>query len=245
MTADIMMVTYNRLDLTRKTLMSLLETTDQPFNLILVDNSSSDESVEFLKDFCLSHSMNKYFYNYKIIINDENKGIAYARNQCLSASTEKWLVTLDNDVTLPFGWLWQCINILEENKDFGAIGVNFENVNYPLIKRGDKEFQEKVQGNLGQACTVFNRNLHKMLGFFDNLKFYAHEDSLWGCRIRKIGLKLGYLKENGIHLGEGPNDIGNYREFKNKYGIENLPIHHRLYQEYMSGKKSVYVDFKD
>lgn len=241
--ADIMMVTYNRLELTKQTLESLIKTAEYPINLIIVDNNSLDGTVKWIKDFVTAH--HDALVGFKLILNDENRGIAYGRNQCLKASSADWLVTLDNDVILPQGWLKECIELLEENKDFGAIGVNFEKHNFKMIERNGKMFQEKLKGNIGSATMVFNRSIHKMLGFFDSLKFYGHEDSLWGCRVRMLGLKLGYLKENGIHLGEGQNDVGEYREFKNKYGQENLVIHNNLYNDYVLRKKSLFVSFKE
>ena len=54
MTATIMMVTYNRLDLTKKTLEGLFKVTKYPFNLVVVDNASKDGTVEYLNNFCIT-----------------------------------------------------------------------------------------------------------------------------------------------------------------------------------------------
>ena len=48
---DIMMATFNRCPLTQETLNSLLETTSQPFNLIIVENGSTDDTLSFLENF--------------------------------------------------------------------------------------------------------------------------------------------------------------------------------------------------
>ena len=51
MSAKLLMVTYNRLELTKQTLDSIFKNTKTPFELVIVDNASTDGTVEFLKDF--------------------------------------------------------------------------------------------------------------------------------------------------------------------------------------------------
>jgi len=239
--ASIMMVTYNRWELTKQTLDNIVETTHYPFELIVVDNKSTDATKISMCDY-----INNLFppnIGFQIIYNAENKGIAIARNQALHAAKGDYLVTLDNDVLLSNGWLNDCIAILEANKSFGMMGVNFEPVKYPLIKQGDLEWQEKKNGNLGTACTVFHRSLHKLLGYYNTeYQNYGHEDADMGMRVRMLGLKMGYLKENGTHLGEGINDMGEYREFKNKHGQANLAKFHTNCRLYASKAKSLYID---
>ena len=157
------------------------------------------------------------------------------------------VLTIDNDVLFHDGWLDECIDILKANKHFGAIGVSFEDIIYPLIKANGYEFEYKAKGNLGTACMVFHKSLHKMLGFFsmDYSQFYGLEDSSWGNRIIFAGLKLGYLKTHGQHLGVGENDVGEYREFKTKEHDSHLQQYYKDYGLYASGQKSLYIPFKD
>ncbi|MDP2685291.1 MAG: glycosyltransferase [bacterium] len=250
MTATIMIVTYNRLALTTQTLDNLFKTTKYPYNLIFVDNNSTDGTVEFLSD-TLGNKVKECesFKKYSIILNTENKGIAIGRNQSLLAATKvynsEWLVTFDNDVLVPDGWLTEAIDILKVNKQYASIGVNFENKQFPIIKLNDKEFQHKAQGNLGTACMVFNKTLQKMLGYFNYKDYgkYGEEDADWGMRTRVIGFKLGYIKENGKHLGEGEHDTGKYREFKTASHTKNLVVFNANCGAYAKHKKSLYIDF--
>lgn len=244
MTTDIMMVTYNRIELTKKTLNSIIETTTTPYNLIIVDNASVDGTQDYLEKFCQEHSNKDNFISYKIKLNKENKGIAIGRNQALLLSEHEWLSTVDNDVILPNNWLGQCIEILQKNKNYGMIGVNFEKANFPLMHKDGLVWQYKHMGNLGAACTVFNRSLHKKIGFFNtSLEKYGHEDADFGARVRAIRLEMGYLKENGIHLGEGVEDTGEYRKFKDEFAAKNLPTYKYHAIGYMNGSKPVYIPF--
>ena len=249
MTASIMMVTYNRLELTKQTLEDLFKTTDYPFNLIIVDNGSNDGTVDYLTDTLLNNK-SEHLKEYNIIQNKENLGIATGRNLALYKAIHQynaqWLVTIDNDVLVPNGWLSEAIEILQSCPQFAAIGVNMEGVQYPMVTKGGKSFQEKPQGNLGTAAMIFRRSLHEMLGYFnysDYNKFYGLEDSDFGMRIRVVGFKLGYIKENGKHLGEGNNDTGAYREFKTKSHDSNIAKFNANCRAYYNRTKSLYIGF--
>lgn len=246
MTVSVMLVTYNRLDLTKQTLESLFQNTDYPFNLIIIDNASVDKTVDYLYERCGEEMVsNQYLKGFVIHINESNLGIAVGRNQALKISQDDWLSTLDNDVLVPKGWLTQCVEILRHNPKYGMLGINVEGVEYPLVKHGDYEWQDKPKGNLGTACTVFSRSLHKMLGYFNTeYGLYGEEDADFGMRVRVLGLRLGYLKEVGKHIGEGENDVGEYRTFKTASHQANLKKFHENCSAYVSGRKSLYIPFK-
>lgn len=246
MTASIMMVTYNRLELTKQTLNCVFENTDYPYNLILVDNNSIDGTIDYLYKICGDKlAENGSLKGFKIHRNAQNLGIAVGRNQALQLSEDEWLSTMDNDVLVPKGWLTQCIEILRHNPKYGMLGVNMEGVNYPVVANGDYEWQNKAKGNLGTACTVFNRSLQKMLGYFNTeYGLYGEEDADFGMRVRVLGLKLGYLKEPGKHIGEGAQDTGSYREFKTASHKANLQLFNSNCGAYVSGKKNIYIPFK-
>jgi len=246
--ASIMMATYNRFNLTKQMLNNLLEVTDYPFELIIIDNASTDDTKFQMTDILNAaiDAKHPFLRSYSCHWNDKNVGIAKARNQALRAAAGEWLSTVDNDVLLPQGWLAQCIAILQANRSYGMVGVNFERESFPLVKQGDLEWQHKARGNLGTACTVFNRSLHKLLGYFNTeYGLYGEEDADFGMRVRVAGMKLGYLKENGRHLGEGAEDVGPYREFKTKAHADNLQKFNQNCARYMNHQKSLYIPYHD
>lgn len=242
--STIMIVTYNRLELTKKALHSLLQTA-KDFNLVIVDNGSSDGTQDYINDFLDEHKLTAYFCR-----NADNLGIAVGRNQSLKITNEtfpdtEFYCTMDNDVECPNGWLDECINILKSNRNYGAIGVNFEGVNYPLVTLNEHTFQNKPQGNLGTATMVFPKAVHKMLGFFNYLDYgvYGLEDSDWGMRVRVAGFKLGYLKDSGVHLGVGEHDVGEYRKFKTETHDKYLKKFNENCAAYAQRKKSIYIPY--
>jgi O-antigen biosynthesis protein len=241
------MVTYNRLDLTKKTIDFLFKSTAHPFSLVIVDNGSSDGTPEYLTT--LPTLCDGPLREVHLIILKENKGIAIGRNLALKKADElkpTWYCTIDNDVKLPQGWLEDSIKTLQANKNYGAIGVNFEPKPYPLVTLNDCTFQDKPAGNLGTACMVFRKQLHQMIGFFNTeYNKYGLEDSDFGIRARVAGFKLGYVKQMGIHLGEDNNEVNEYRKFKTQQHDELVGVFQKNCGLYMQKRKPIHIPFRD
>lgn len=243
MTTSVMFVTYNRINLTKRTLENLYQTINVPYRLIIVDNGSTDGTIEWLQSLSNDHQLCQ---SVNIHLNDANLGIAIGRNQCLKIAdsfNDDWLCTLDNDVELPVGWLKECIEIIEANPNF-CIGVNMEGHPYPVITRNGKPFQYKAAGNLGTACTVFHRRLHEKIGFFTmEYERYGEEDADFFYRARIARYELGYLITMGNHFGVGELDTGEYRQFKDECRKKNIGIFQKNCRQYMSGLKPFYIPF--
>lgn len=245
----LMMVCFNRLPLTIKTMNGLLKSNKLPCNLVIIDNGSVDGTVEYLKQLQESE-FNNSNYKVKLILLPENKGIAVGRNLALKEADElktDYYCTIDNDVELPDGWLEECINILDANKGYGSIGVNFEGVSYPLVTKNGYTFQEKPAGNLGTALTVFRKQLHQAIGFFTTEYGirYGLEDSNFFMRARFYGFKLGYISRNGIHLGVGECDSGDYRKWKTIEHDSMVGEFKNDCRLYAQKKKPLYIPFKE
>lgn len=243
MTTSLMMCTYNRLDLTKRMLQNLFENTDSGlYRLLIVDNGSADGTPDFLKKLAEEKS------NVIVHYNKENKGIAVGRNQGLlladkHAPDDEYMCTIDNDIEVHSGWLNQCLEIIQDNPRI-AIGINFEGTSYPLVTRNNKTFQLKPIGNLGTACSVFHRSLHKAIGFFTtDYGLYGEEDADFYFRARIAGWECGYLPNKGLHFGEGELDQGEYREFKTACHKNNLiKFQHNCYA-YMGRVKPIFLPY--
>jgi GT2 family glycosyltransferase len=98
-TVSIVMLTWNQKDLTALCLRSLEISTPVPYELIIVDNGSTDGTVDFLK----SYSAGKG--NVKVIFNLENAGFARGNNQGIKEARGEYVLLLNNDTVLPGMWL--------------------------------------------------------------------------------------------------------------------------------------------
>ena len=224
---------------------SFWKTTDTNYRLIIVDNGSTDGTVEWLKEL---KAGSEFCQGLHLHFNEKNMGIGIGRNQGLLIADkyqDPWLCTVDNDVEFHQGWLKECLDVVEANPRF-AIGVNFEGTNYPLMKVNGKTVQFKTVGNLGTACTVFGRKLHDAIGFFiTEFGLYGEEDADFFFRARQAGWSMGYLPTNGIHFGEGALDTGEYREFKTESHRKNLVPFQKNCHDYIAKRKPIYIPFQD
>jgi GT2 family glycosyltransferase len=224
---------------------SFLKSTDTDYRLIVIDNGSTDGTVDWLKQ--LSPA-SPFCQGYHTHFNEKNRGIAIGRNQGLLIADkykDPYLCTVDNDVEFPHHWDFQCIAIMQANPKY-SIGVCFEeppHYLHPLTRNG-QTFQYKSKGNLGTACMMFDRELHDKLGFFNDYgMLYATEDADWGMRARLAGYNLGYLMTPGVHLGVGEHDTGEYRAFKDECHRKTLIPFQQNCRDYASGKKPIYIPF--
>jgi GT2 family glycosyltransferase len=107
--ASIAVVTFNGVVFTRMCLASVLANTARPdYELIIVDNGSSDGTVEYLRAVSAAHA------HVRLILNEGNRGFAAANNQALAEATGKVLVLLNNDTVVAPGWLEGLIRHLED-----------------------------------------------------------------------------------------------------------------------------------
>jgi len=92
---SIIILSYNSKDITKKCLLSLSQIIN-PFELVIVDNGSKDGLREWLTELKskISHK------NLKVILNDENMGVAAGRNLGAKASSGDYLLFLDNDMIM-------------------------------------------------------------------------------------------------------------------------------------------------
>lgn len=109
-------VTHNRLDLTRITIESYINTIVVPHELLIIDNNSDDETKEYLKSL-----------NANIIFLDENKYPGYAVNlgweQLVNNFPDiKYLHRSDNDIFYRSGWDRYAVAIMETFPKLGQFG---------------------------------------------------------------------------------------------------------------------------
>lgn len=249
------MVTYNRLNLTKETFERALKHTGKRYDLVVCDNASTDGTIEWLNELNISKVIPECD-SITIVPLNKNHGVAYGRNICLSKMRPetKYICTLDNDVAIPnTNWLKDCCDVLDANDKYGICAVNYEcGKSFPstTIKLLDgRTMQVRIIINTpGTATLLFRKDIFDKIGFFkrygNGTSWYGHEDASYSLRTKCLGKILFYLNDNGIHLGEGENDVGTYREMKteqfNKYRPEFVKD---LHEHYVG--KGLYVDFKE
>ena len=120
MDLSIIIVNYETYDLTKQTIESVIKN-DHPFeyDIYVVDNASTDESIERLKEYFHTESENGLI---KFILNDENMGFAHANNLAIKKTSSEYVLLLNSDTLVLDSCLEDSINYMNEHEDVGVLG---------------------------------------------------------------------------------------------------------------------------
>jgi glycosyltransferase involved in cell wall biosynthesis len=110
-TLSIVVLAWNKLDLTRLCVSSLRAATRSEFELIVVDNGSTDGTTEFAQ----SHAD-------KAVLNPDNLGFAAGMNSGLDVVDGEFVVFANNDTVFPGAW---DLPLLADFDDHGEAGIVF------------------------------------------------------------------------------------------------------------------------
>ncbi len=114
---SIVVVCYNNLKFTKVCIERLYEVTPPGFELILVDNASTDRTKGYFKE------VRERYPNVKCVFNKENYGFAKGSNTGLKIATRKYICYLNNDTEPQWGWLEKMVDVLEERTEAGIVGA--------------------------------------------------------------------------------------------------------------------------
>lgn len=215
---SINLVTLNGKEYLPFCLKSIFNQSFQDFSLLIIDNHSTDDTVEYLKE---------NWPKVKVVAHKENRGFCQAHNEAIIWTNSDYVLILNQDVILGVNFLIECLKFLEENeKAGGAMGkllrldTNLSNnkiqvidstgleifKNHQIIDRGTGEKNrgqfnkiEEVFGISG-ACCMFKRKALEdakisSVEYFDEDYFAYKEDVDLSWRLRLYGWKLFYLPQ--------------------------------------------------
>jgi glycosyltransferase involved in cell wall biosynthesis len=184
---DVIIPTYNRKNLLRRAITSVLNQSFTDFVIIVVDDCSSDNIKLLLESF----QDNRI----KCVRNEVNMGEGGARNIGISNSTADYVAFLDDDDEWSPAKLKMQLDLLESQRaKVGGVYTSFTAVEDPsgeelyhriVEKRGDL-YERMVQGNVvGTPSTVFlRRECFERVGPFDESIPYGVDYDMW-IRISK------------------------------------------------------------
>lgn len=109
---------YNRAPLILETLGSVLEQTYRPIELIVIDDESTDNSIEIVKHFKSENNSDQFRIK---ISKQKNSGAPTARNRGIFSSKGKYLQFLDSDDILKPSKLQEEIKVLETNRNLDIV----------------------------------------------------------------------------------------------------------------------------
>ena len=234
---SIIILTLNSEKFIKSCLDSLFTQVHQDFEVIVVDNGSRDDTVDFIRE---------TYPQMILIANKENLGTAFARNQGIEIAKGKLILTLDCDIILGKDFLKKIMDFARESGDsIGMFQPKILNVDKKTIYScgiylsklrrfydiGKGEFENgrfNIPKYIFGACSAAALYKKKMLeeikqetGYFDERFFFLVEDVDLSWRAQRKGWKALYCPEAVCyHLGNSSNTsqkIRQYLCFRNRY----------------------------
>jgi len=244
---SIIIVSYNTKKELRVCLESIYKYVDVNFEIIVIDNASSDSSVEMIKN---------NFKDVILICNDKNLGFAKAVNQGFGKAKGDYYLLLNPDTEVKNGAVETLLDFTKTQSDFGVAGGKLINpdgtiqpscYNLPTLRRaisefwfGKKETFEKyfpetlkpveVEAVVGAVMLIPKESIEKV-GLFDERYFLYFEDLDWCRRAKNLGLKIWYHPQVKFFHQHGASGK-KIPEKTNRWLIESSKKYHGIFKYY-------------
>lgn len=211
---SIIVLTYNNLELNKACINSILSKTAYPnYELIVLDNLSTDGTVEYL------HELEKKGDSrLRIIFNDKNSGFAGGNNKSIKASTGDFIMLLNNDTVVTRGWLTNAVKHMQNDPKCGMCGavtnsigneamiaVNYRNMweleefAYVYTSEHNNEIYTDVD-RLAMFCTLIRREILDQYGMLDeNYQVGMFEDDDYAKVVEQAGYNLYIAEDVFVH----------------------------------------------
>lgn len=241
----ITIINYNGKNLLNKCLQSLLHQSAENFDIVIVDNGSTDSSIEDIENNFISSDT-----GLKIIQLERNTGFAGGNIEGLKHSNGTYVALVNNDTETDKNWLSELILGMENDSTIGICASKMISYGIDIIdtagdgfstvlkgfKRGEGEDPrryEKKEYVFG-ACAgaaLYRREMLDEIGFFDEDFFLIYEDTDLNFRAQLAGWKVMYVPDAIVHhkvrssIGE-MSDIAVYYSLRNSelVRIKNVPF---------------------
>ncbi|UJF32084.1 glycosyltransferase family 2 protein [Paenibacillus hexagrammi] len=206
MTTSIIIPTFNEKTLLQDCIYSIRQHTDTPYEIIVVDNGSTDGTLDLLIQ-----------EKVPFISFFENRGFPAACNAGMRAAKGSEILLLNNDVLLTPGWLRNMLDCLYHRKDVGIVGpmTNYasgrQKIEEPYTSLEDmtQRFNVEKKGTYSEAqrvigfCFLIKREVMNQVGLLDERYSPGHyEDDDYCYRTRLAGYSLCLAEDTFIfHYG--------------------------------------------
>jgi len=232
---SVIIVNWNGEKFLERCLTALMDQTVKPHEIILVDNASSDGSIEIARRFPLV----------RLIALDWNTGFARGNNLAIEAASEEseWIGLINPDAFAEPHWLKALLEMAEANPGFDVFGSKLVNAGDPTLLdgAGDAYHFSGLVWRMGHgspvpttvesesevfspcaAAALYRRSALRELGGFDEDYFCYVEDVDLGFRLRLAGHRCLYVPQSmAYHVGSGTTG-GQHSDFAMYHGHRNL-----------------------
>lgn len=252
----LVILNWNGKNFLEKFLPSVVLSDYENLEVIVADNASTDDSIQFLE---------QRYPSIKIILNGANEGFAKGYNTALKQVTADYYILLNTDVQVTRGWITPVITLMETDKAIAACQpkiLSFKNKNkfeyagasggwidkfgYPFTRGRIFDFCENDEGQYNDTSEIFwatgaamfvRASVYHQQNGFDEY-FFAHQEEIDLCwRMQRAGHKIFVVASSVVyHVGGGTLPAGNKRKvflnFRNNLVMlsKNLPFGEKIWK---------------
>jgi GT2 family glycosyltransferase/tetratricopeptide (TPR) repeat protein/2-polyprenyl-3-methyl-5-hydroxy-6-metoxy-1,4-benzoquinol methylase len=218
---SIILITFNQIEYTRLCVESIRLRTDELYELVFVDNASTDGTADYLRSLPSA----------RVIFNKGNRGFPAAVNQGMQLATGKQVLLLNNDTVVTTGWLGRMLRALYSDPRIGLVGpcsnrvsgeqevpVSYEDLSdldgfawiWGKARQGLLEETDRLVG----FCLLIRRELIDKIGMLDErFGTGCFEDDDYCLRCRKAGYRAVIAREAFVHHFGGRTFAGSGVDF--------------------------------
>lgn len=231
---------WNSKEHLRECLLSLSKLDYTNYKIIVVDNGSTDGSVEMVR---------ASFPHVTLLANSQNLGFAKAVNLGIQASKEEYIALLNNDTVVNPHWLSSLVSAMQRDPKVGLAGgkiyyYELEKVFWGYggkvdlltgltwnVGKGEKDAGNYDYDYIPACALIIKRETIEKIGFFDEEYFAYFEDTDLNIRARMFGYNVLFIPEALVWHKALSSKIRSYpkRKLFDSHGISVLTLLVLLY----------------
>jgi len=232
----VVIATYNRARLLKETIESVLKQTFQDFELLVVDDGSTDDTEKVLKSY---GDRLRYF-------RQENRGASAARNLGVHHARASWISIQDSDDICAPNHLKTLFGFIEKNPDCGMVFANGSYLDEPgqkgktiIPREKSKRMAERGVELADLFSTSIVRLQAALLSKEALLSIGGLDETLRICMDLDLGFRffmrfpIAYLDEVVFFYRRHEGNIGRNQELRL---VENLRVIEKLVQDFPSAQ---------
>lgn len=249
-TLSIIIVNWNTRDLLLRVLGQLFDAPRMPFEVLVIDNLSSDDSVVAARE---------AYPDARVLPQPKNGGFAYGVNRGLEASTGKWILLLNTDADADWEQLEQFVQQAEAEAATGVYGPRIVDehgqtqrstwqrhlprhylLNALFLGRFAEAPQREDKGDVNcvSGCVfLIHRDVLQDAGGFDERFFMYFEEADFCERVRGAGHVVRFLPESHfVHVGglsAAQSAKRTFLAFRESTLLYHVAWHGRMWSEYI------------
>lgn len=228
--ASVIVPVYNSMATLAECLESLLAQEGPQLEILVVDDASTDGSVELVESFQARDP------RVRLLRSNRNLGPGGARNLAIRASRSRRLLFLDADCVAPPDWAYQHCEALDQaSEDRRIVGGPVVGIHATLFGRADgycgwfgslpsQPRGRRVGEHLPTANLATSRAVFERIGLFREEEVLFSEDAEFCERAQRLGVEIWFEPRAGIRHKDR-NSLGGYLQHQWTAGIQM--IHYR------------------